>query len=365
MKIILFPSTSDPVGVGTSVYNLSKLFDSYGYLHDVLCPTKGWLTEQLYKKNIPHSVLFLSFLPSQFIKSIFRVFRYLRRQPSSVVHLNGRFPLFITCLSILLVRKHRYVITVRQFSCTGNHGVWAWKQHLESFLLRIAVFKIVCVSKGLETDILRRVGLKYKPKILCIPNMISPLHCDYPLRPINFKSKCVRIVSAGRLSNEKGFDVLIRSVTKLLADGYDVKCDIYGDGPDYCRLNEMIKCLGLYGIVSLKGVSSKLRNLLPNYDLAVIPSREESFGLVALECFDAGVPVVASNIPGLSEIVLTGETGLLFTVNDPIDLSDKIKTLIDDSSYAHLIRLEGRKLLQRYIPNRDFLNLYLSAFEVN
>lgn len=365
MKVILVPSTSDPVGVATSVYNLALLFDTYGYLSDVVCPGRGWLTEQLDRDDIPNTVLPLSFSLKRFLRSSVLLLHYLRESPPSIVHLNGRFPLFVALLSILLLRKHRYVVTIRQFSVTGSHGAFRWKEHLETVILQTFVFKIICVSLSLKSDIVKRIGSRFKTKILHIHNIIQPLHSERPLDLVTYNTSSVRIVAAGRLSSEKGFDVLIKAIAILSLDGLKVKCDIYGSGPESDHLNKLISDLALNGTVSLRGANLRLRSILPRYNLAVVPSREESFGLVVLECYDAGLPVVASNIPGLSEIIISGKTGLLFNVGDPNDLSAKIRGVIADSRFTQSIRLGGRALLQSYIPNRDLLELYLSAFGLN
>jgi glycosyltransferase involved in cell wall biosynthesis len=174
-----------------------------------------------------------------------------------------------------------------------------------------------------------------------------------------------RICGIGRLSHEKGFDILLKAISLLHEEGYTVKCDIYGDGPEKESLGRLADELGIARNIRLNKPSGDVRRLLRNYYVLVIPSRSESFGIVALEAYDASVPVIASDVAGLQSTVLRGQTGLLFEPGSPQSLAAALRRLIDSQALASELAANGREYLQRYLPseglNRKFVEFYAEA----
>ena len=102
MKILLFPSAVDLAGVSTHVFNLAKLLNEDGLLDAVICPDHGWLSERLEENRIPHVIVRLSYRPRAFLSSSLALLRFLQSRPSAdIVHVHGRFPLFISALSLV------------------------------------------------------------------------------------------------------------------------------------------------------------------------------------------------------------------------------------------------------------------------
>ncbi len=91
---------------------------------------------------------------------------------------------------------------------------------------------------------------------------------------------------------------------------------LVGDGPEYGRTRELVETLGLAEAVRYVGVVDEVAPLLKAADVLLLPSETESFGLVALEAMASGVPVVASDVGGLPEVVEHGVTGFLAPVGD-------------------------------------------------
>lgn len=147
----------------------------------------------------------------------------------------------------------------------------------------------------------------------------------------------------GRLSQEKGVDKLINSVFLLTNNHKNIRLFIIGDGPERSSLEAYSKKLGLQEYVVFIGYIKDIENIYMNLDLLVLPSLTEGLPNVVLEALSFGVPVVATNVGGLPEIIKSGSNGLLVDPGDVIAISEAIGTLILNDNLREKFILEGRK----------------------
>ncbi|HUM13899.1 MAG TPA: N-acetyl-alpha-D-glucosaminyl L-malate synthase BshA [Myxococcaceae bacterium] len=103
---------------------------------------------------------------------------------------------------------------------------------------------------------------------------------------------------------------------------------LVGDGPERGAVEALATSLGVRGAVAFAGERSSLGDLFAHADLFLLPSEQESFGLAALESLASGVPVVASDVGGVSEVVTHGETGWLVPAKDPIAMAGAVLELL-------------------------------------
>ncbi|HHW13761.1 MAG TPA: glycosyltransferase family 4 protein [Firmicutes bacterium] len=144
------------------------------------------------------------------------------------------------------------------------------------------------------------------------------------------------VLFVGRLVREKGPDVLLEAVPKILRYAPGTRFVLAGTGPLAQELRERAAALGVADRVSLPGfVDDATRNaLLATADVAVYPSTYEPFGIVALEAMAAGTPVVVSDTGGMAEIVVHGVNGLKAFPGDPNSLADNVLTLLHQPDLA-------------------------------
>jgi len=367
MQIVLIPSSSELVGVAVHVLNLARLLRDNNLSVAVACPTDGWLADQLRQEGIPFQVIHISYKPLYFLPSNLMLFQFLRKQDSlRVVHLHGRFPLFVSLLSTIALKNLQFVVTVHQFCETGSAGVFRWKIRLETFIMKHLIKKICCVSESLKKEVIIRLGSQHANKVFLMRNWIYHV-CQSPLESearIDNVRGCLRITAVGRLSHEKGVDLLVDAIHILKNKGFRVTCDIYGEGPERAKLDTLINKYSLDTYVRLQGTSDRIRCLLSQYDLLVVPSRMESFGIVVLEAYDAKIPVIASNVPGLNEIVQDKKTGLLFESNNAECLSQKIIDIISDSELRDSLIMQGKEFVNGYFTSSDLLRQYCQFYGI-
>lgn len=150
-----------------------------------------------------------------------------------------------------------------------------------------------------------------------------------------YPSQELKIVSVGRLFNpHKGHDLLIKSAGELINKHgiTDFHIDIIGDGPSRGELTQMIVDNNLSGHVTLLGGKDRayVYSHLKDYDLFVLPSRFEGFGLSVVEAVCANIEVLISDLGGPMEVICGGKYGLHFKCGDPSDLAAQIRFVIEN-----------------------------------
>ncbi len=170
----------------------------------------------------------------------------------------------------------------------------------------------------------------------------------------------------GRLEPRKGLDVAIRAFLRLRAAGSRVRLCVVGDGPERSRAQEMVPP-SLRPDVLFVGSVDQVE--LPRYhasaDLFVAPATGgESFGIVLLEAMAAGLPLVASDIPGYRTVVKDGREGRLVPPNDAFALAEAIGTLLANPALRRAMAEEGRRTAASYawpVVGRQVLDVYRSV----
>jgi glycosyltransferase involved in cell wall biosynthesis len=227
---------------------------------------------------------------------------------------------------------------------------------------------VVAVSSA-QADKVRRTGVRHD-RVSVIANAIDPERFTDPdpryrdkLQRL-FRPPPPRIVgAAGRLSPEKGFDVLVDAIALTRDHDQDVGFVIFGDGPCRPALVQQIASLGLTGSVVLAGFRADLDRYLPHMDLLVLPSHTEGLPNVVLEACAAGVPVVATAVGGTPEVVEDGVSGFLVPPGDPVVLASAICEAFGDEEQMREFAFQAR---QRVLENFTFqsqVERYLALFD--
>ena len=130
---------------------------------------------------------------------------------------------------------------------------------------------------------------------------------------------------------------VVSTFHKIVEGGVDATLLMVGDGPDRQRAEQKCRELKVCGKVRFLGKQEQVEEVLSISDLFLTPSGSETFGLAALEAMSCGVPVVSSNIGGLPEVNIHGETGYLCDLGDVETMGDySLKILKDEELHAEL-----------------------------
>ncbi len=203
-----------------------------------------------------------------------------------------------------------------------------------------------------------------RSRFAIVPNFITPE--DYVFSDREEAREALKlgttdfvVLTVCRLVPEKGVQTLIRAASRL-RDISELKVVVVGDGPYRGVLEELVKDLGLEGIVRFDGwVHGRQVGLYYSAaDCFVLASFEESFGIVLLEALMYGLPVIASDTWGAREILGEKLPDFLFPVDDDVTLAEKIRRVYSDEEVRKTFSRTGRELvLERFTPDRVYRRL--------
>jgi glycosyltransferase involved in cell wall biosynthesis len=226
-----------------------------------------------------------------------------------------------------------------------------WKvrgyEALDRFALR-HMDRVVCVSRGQAVKV-RRAGV--------VPEKMRVIHNAIDVNRFNRRAPDAReklqnyfpsprrwiIGAAGRLSQEKGIDVLVEAAAHVIASQPEAGFIVFGDGGLREKLFRQAETRGLSGRFILAGFRSDLDALFPSFDLLALPSFTEGLPNVVLEAFAAAVPVVATDVGGVPEVVDVGHNGFLVPPGDSRALADRILDLLASTVERRRMGRNGRE----------------------
>lgn len=177
-----------------------------------------------------------------------------------------------------------------------------------------------------------------RKKITTIYNSVdfrrfSPPGDKSKLKQKLFQTNASRLVVSyiGQLIQEKGVSVFLDAAQKLLLKRRDILFVIAGQGAQMPQLVSIVQKQGNTSNVLFLGQRDDIDQILKATDILVCPSVwNEAFGLVIAEAMASGIPVVASRVGGISNVVIDGETGILVPPNDCVELAEAIQSLLED-----------------------------------
>ena len=211
--------------------------------------------------------------------------------------------------------------------------------------------RVICVSDDLHAACID-VGVRATRCIL-IENAIDTLefHRRHTVtqakRRLGFDPQRRLIGAVGRLSPEKGFDVLIESAKRLLDSGCPVDVAIAGEGDDRPRLESLIARLGLQEHVRLLGYRADTIDLFQAFDVLALSSYREGLPNVILEAMALETPVVATAIAGIPKAITSGENGLLVPPGDAHALAEELRHVLDDGDLHRRLATAGRATIEQ------------------
>jgi N-acetyl-alpha-D-glucosaminyl L-malate synthase BshA len=160
----------------------------------------------------------------------------------------------------------------------------------------------------------------------------------------------------------KNGTAVIRSF-HLIPDTVKARLVLVGDGPEVDDLRRLCRELDLADRVSFLGNVANVEHIVPLADCVLQPSYRESFGMALLEAMACGVPTVSSNVDGIPEVVVDGETGYTTEPDDYESIAAHVTRLCTDADKRHSMGMAGRARAIRCFNKTQVVAQYLAAYE--
>ncbi|HET6846474.1 MAG TPA: glycosyltransferase, partial [Anaerolineales bacterium] len=201
-----------------------------------------------------------------------------------------------------------------------------------------------------------------------IPNGIPAIenHPESRVRTradLDLKENAPFVVSVGRLVYQKGPEYLIQAMQAVTRRFPGARAGICGEGPLRGQLEAQIARLGLSGSVELLGNRLDIGRYLGAADIFVLPSRWEGLPVALLEAMDTGLPVIATRVEGVEEVIQSDEEGILIPPEDARALADSISLLIDNPDRRKSMGNAGRARVRAAYTTDLMCEKYLSLMQ--
>ena len=358
IPVLMVIATLDNAGAENQMTMLACALAQRGWAVSVVCLTRlGPLEQRLRARGVP--VELLGKRGRIDLRTFFRLVGTVRRARRGVIHTWLYTANTYGRLAALLSRAPRVLAAERSTD--------PWKRGLSVTIDRVLAgtgSHIVVNAAAVRRSLVERripAGI-----IHLIPNAVS---LSPPEGEIATASRGrLRIAPrnqpvigyVGRLSREKGVDVLVSALAGLRAREPAPVLLLVGAGPERRDLEYLAARLGVLDRVVFFGEADDVRQCYGDMDLLVLPSRYEGLPNVLLEAHAAALPVVATRVGGVPEIVSDGVTGLLVPSDDPKALAAAIDRLLDDGELRASLGAAGSE----FVAENHSVDGMIAAYEI-
>lgn len=286
------------------------------------------------------------------VKSFFPILKYLKKNKIDIVFGVGHYTGPVL-LPVSKFSKAKFVFC--------DHGAIA--NQLDDFTavsFRKSAAKhfdkIITLTNRNRDDYIKMFNCQ-EDKVICIPNWVDSKVIKCASAQYDIASK--KIITAGRFTPEKGFDMLVDVAEMVFAKYPDWSWDLYGDGKLFEQIKAKVMQKNLQDNLILKGMATDLCKRYKQYAMYVLPSYREGLSLVLLESKVNRLPLVSFNcVAGPSEIITDGEDGFLIGCYDKKMMAKKICDLIEsdrlrqkfsDNWSLNLEKFQKEKILDKWL----------------
>lgn len=262
---------------------------------------------------------------------------------------------------IKIVESHLAKRYIRGFDDLMNRGLLnkmigkLWLKRTENLIKEFDALVVLTSKDALNWEKIKQATV--------IPNFLPFLP------PATSTCTPKKIISVGRLEEQKGYDLLIKAWAIVAKQHPDWRINVFGEGTLREKLNEEIRESLIFESFTLRHPSNEIVEEYISSSIFVLSSRFEGFGLVLIEAMACGLPVISFNCPdGPSDIISDGIDGFLVDNGNVIQLAEKICLLIENESLRHTMGKNARENVKRYsaeIIMKKWIDLFESLLIKN
>jgi len=344
-------------GVERGILDFAKYFNETEN-EIVVVSGGGKLIKELEKFNIQHYKLNVYKKSPLSLLSIKKLRRIIEKEKGGIVHARSRVPAWI---AFFATRRSNV-----EFITTA-HGFYS--PHFLSYIMSLGKF-VICPSKVIARHMQEAFGVS-PAKIKIIPRWVDLDR--FKFTPEREKTEDTTLLSVGRISPSKGYEYLISAMRRIVRVNPYIRLDIVGSAESnreryFNYLKSLVQRYSLNYNIRFLGYRDDIEKILSYAHLLVVSSViEESFGRVIIEAMAVGVPVVATKVGAIPEIVEDKKDGFLVPPRDPHALSKTILEILRNKSVTEKIILNARKKVEKKYSSlgciKEIHDLYRKAKE--
>ena len=360
MNILLATTHLNVGGITSYLFGLSRVYLKEG--HRVYMVTSGGLRAKEFEKEgvvlITANVKTKSEINPRMYFEVPRLLQIIRDQRIEIIHSHTRVTQFLG-RALGLLAGIPYVSTChgfykthffrKAFPCWGD-GVVAISPPVKTHLkndFRVPEERIFLVQNGVDVDSFYIVT--------------DEIRKDARERFQLKNNPVIGMVS--RLADVKGHAYLIEAMPEIIQHYPNILLFIAGEGKMEAQLKEQTARLGLNNHVRFAALFNKSSDILALFDVFVMPSTDEGFGLSGMEAQTAALPVVASDVGGIPTFVHHEKTGLLVPSKDPPALAAAILRFLKDRDFARKTGLQARVSIQKNFSSEITASKTLAMYQ--
>jgi len=358
-------------GVERGTVDIAKFLVQKGH-RAIVISRGGRLVKELKENDVVHYSLSVH-EKSIFtiIRMIFKVAKILEKEKVDIIHARSRVPAWIAYFAhrLYLNRCAKRGIFSWSVFITTCHGYY--KKHFFSQIMGLGKFVIV-ISTVIGKHMRENFGVPFY-RLRFIPRGVDLNVFKYKEPRMDLKDGC-RVGIIGRITPIKGHMIFLRAMAKVVRVIPKVKIIIAGEVPPEKKgykkeLDLLIRQLGLEPYIEFLGHVDNVAELLHSLDLLVLATTtQEAFGRVIIEAGASGVPIVATQVGGVVDIIQDGINGRLVPPHNPQEMSDAIIELLKDRNLAKDFSKKNREIVEKKFSLekmvKDTLTVYKEAKEV-
>jgi glycosyltransferase involved in cell wall biosynthesis len=340
LKICFLAGTLGQGGAERQLYYVLRSLKEHGADVKLLCLTRGEFWEQpIREMGIP--VVWVGKSTNRIVR-LFRIFTELKDSPPDVFHSQHFYTNFYVSTIARLLRS----IDIGSIRNDGAKDL----SSVDYFggLLCLYIPKVLAVNSENAICFLTANKGVAREKLIFLSNVVDQDRFTPSYSPESENEDVVRMVSTGRLVPQKRFDRLLRIAYQLKNTWHlNVQIDILGDGPDRNDLEKLAAEMQLSNVVIFRGAVADVNSFYQKARIFVLTSDWEGTPNVILEAMACGLPVVATRVGGIPEIVQDGETGLLIDPENEQGMATAIYQLILEHGLRREFGRQGRHYIER------------------
>ena len=360
MNILLMANHFNTGGITSYLLNLSSGLSGKG--HKVLVASaNGNCVPLVQVSGVRHAALDIR-VKSEAHPKLWLAIPYLARliqeEQIDIIHVNTRVTQVMASIASRL--------TGRPFVSTC-HGFF--KPRLSRRVFPCWGRGVIAVSNGVRDHLINDFKLD-AGKVYLIPNGIDTAQfavdskTERPIKRRQWGAEGNPIIGIiARLSGVKGIDVLINAFPLVLAEFPQCRLWIIGEGSEKEYLQGLVENKGLSGRVRFEPIVNRSADILPIFDVFVMPSLQEGLGLSVMEAQAAGIPVIVSDVGGLPDLVEDNKTGMLFPSGQSDVLAGRIIDVLKQPRKANAMAEAARLRVNKEFSLEHMTTRTLNFYE--